>query len=414
MRLLCVLTLAMFAATPSVAQQPAARYTVPQGVFLAEVRGAHRTGTYEELWVADRLPETRTLDPNDKTHLMVRIWYPATITGTPAPAPYAINPELYLDTTAHWLQPVKGLPTQSVLNAPLAATGTRFPILIYNQGGGHPNFSATFQTEFLASHGYVVVAIGHPGWDGVRKAYPDGYVFKRDAPRAELTQAERAAMSQMEAIQCTWRDPEGQMDSKRHTDDISYVIDRLTEFDRTPGHRFHQRLDLTRIGSLGWSIGGATSLQAAKADPRIRAVINLDGWMYGRPVESSGVPVPTMVVATAMLDPLHSPSGPINPTGKALAAWVNSSFWNMLGKTDSAWYVVKIENAHHGHVSDLPLFSRYDPVWIHPRLAHEIANTYALEFFDRHLRGREDTPFLSGKSSYREAALTVKPKPASP
>ncbi|MHB1328354.1 MAG: hypothetical protein ACYC2K_09145, partial [Gemmatimonadales bacterium] len=192
MRLLRAVTLATVLGTPVFAQQPQARYAVPQGVFLAEARGPHRTGSYEELWVADKLPETRTLDPNDKTHLMVRIWYPATVTGTSVPAPYAINPDLYLDTTAHWLKAVKDLPTQSVLNAPLAPTAGRLPVLIYNQGGGHPNFSATFQTEFLASHGYVVVAIGHPGWDGVRNAYPDGYVFKRDAPRAELSQAERA------------------------------------------------------------------------------------------------------------------------------------------------------------------------------------------------------------------------------
>jgi predicted dienelactone hydrolase len=398
--------------TPSVAQQPAARYEVPRGVFLAEARGPHRTGTYEELWVADKLPETRTVDPNDKTHLMIRIWYPTTFTGTPAQAPYAINPGLYLDTTAHWLRPVKDLPTQSVLDAPLAATPARLPILIYNQGGGHPNFSATFQTEFLASHGYLVVAIGHTGWDGARNPYPDGYLFKRDAPRPELSKAERDKMSQLETIQWMWRDPEGQMDSKRHTDNISYVIDRLAEFDRTPGHRFHQRLDLTRIGALGWSIGGATSLQAAAADRRVRAAINLDGWMYGRPVESSGVPVPTMIISTSMFDPLHGPSTPVNPTGKAMGGWVSSTFWNMLGKTDSVWYLVELKNAHHGHVSDLTLFSKYDPAWIHPRVAHEIANVYSLEFFDRHLRGREDTPFLSGKKSYRDAVLTVKPKPA--
>ena len=259
------------------AQQPVAGrkarvdHALPQGLFLGELRGPYRTGTYEELWVADGLPETRSLDPNDRTHLMVRIWYPADMTAAPEPAPYVLHPEVYINADDHWLVPVKGLPTNSGLSAPLAPTPERFPVLLYNHGGGNPNFSATFQTEFLASHGYIVVAIGHPGWDGIHKPYPDGYAFKPDAPRRQLTKAQQETMSELQRFRWMWEAPDEQVDSKRQTDEISYVIDRLTTFDGTPGHSFlpASRSLADRIaGLVDWGRNVLPSGRCRSPDPR--------------------------------------------------------------------------------------------------------------------------------------------------
>ena len=48
------------------------------------------------------------------------------------------------------------------------------------------------------------------------------------------------------------------------------------------------RLDLARVGALGYSVGGSTVLQAALMDPRIAAVVNVDGALFGDPVDRLG------------------------------------------------------------------------------------------------------------------------------
>jgi dienelactone hydrolase len=49
----------------------------------------------------------------------------------------------------------------------------------------------------------------------------------------------------------------------------------------SPGEPFFGRPDLTRIGMLGWSFGGATSLQMSRDDPRVKAAVNYDGDLFG-------------------------------------------------------------------------------------------------------------------------------------
>jgi dienelactone hydrolase len=44
--------------------------------------------------------------------------------------------------------------------------------------------------------------------------------------------------------------------------------------------RFYRRLDLESVGALGWSLGGVLALQASRDEPRIKAAVNLDGWLY--------------------------------------------------------------------------------------------------------------------------------------
>jgi hypothetical protein len=51
--------------------------------------------------------------------------------------------------------------------------------------------------------------------------------------------------------------------------------------DRTPGHLFYKRLDLSRIGMMGWSFGGATAMQMSRNDPRVKALVDQDGQLFG-------------------------------------------------------------------------------------------------------------------------------------
>jgi hypothetical protein len=48
------------------------------------------------------------------------------------------------------------------------------------------------------------------------------------------------------------------------------------------------RLDLTRVGAMGYSVGGAAAIQAGLLDHRIGAVLNIDGALTGPPADQIG------------------------------------------------------------------------------------------------------------------------------
>lgn len=419
--------------------QAAPAASIPARVFAGEPRGPYRTGTLQEFWIDESRAMPETADPDDKRRLTVQVWYPAEVRGDPAPAPYLLMPEQYLtgsgpsartaqdrdglEKQLDWIHAVRHVLTNSVREAKVAGTGERFPVLVYNHGGGHPQFTATFQTEFLASHGYIVVAISHPGWDGIRRRrFPDGYVYAGRRLTAP-DDAPPANRSMREHFERMWAGEAGSLAAAVHemVRDVSFALDRLASIDRDRRHRLHGRLDLERVGTLGWSIGGVTSLQASLADPRIKAAINQDGWPFGLTapdgVAVRGSPRPVMVMNGTRPDS-SGVEGEKDAAGEEAWKAAELHFWTLFQRSKEDWYWLRLAHGHHSSFSDLPLFNpdpgASRPDAIHPRLAHAIVNHYALEFFDRYLRERTDTPLLSGTQSYRDASLMRKAPPRRP
>jgi predicted dienelactone hydrolase len=408
------LLVAAFICFPVLAGPGAARETVdvPVDLFEGQPRGPYQTGTFEEMWVDERRAETTTSDPADKRRLMVQIWYPAAYEGSPPRAPYALHGELYSREPGllaehpeaqwvygGWLDDVTELRSTSVLRAPLAAEPRRFPVLLYNPGAGFAAFSATFQTEFLASHGYVVVGISHTDATGIER-FPDGTSYEPDATGFELTAEEASGLSPVENFRkSVARIVERLMPV--HVADIGFVLDRLQAMDRERGNRFRGRLDLERVGSLGWSLGGALSLQASRDEPRIKAAVNLDGWLY-TDVQDTGTRRPVMVIHAN--DPFaYGPDETAAERERRLVA--EALPWQLYARTDADWYDVSLAGGGHMHFSDQALFmpEPIRKVFIpgeasarDPRGIHAIANRLTLEFFDRYLRQRASAPLLCG------------------
>ena len=97
--------------------------------------------------------------------------------------------------------------------------------------------------------------------------------------------------------------------------DASFVLNELTvinhggnpdaQHDPLPAG-LAGSLNLSEVGMFGWSIGGAASAQAMHDDPRIKAVINMDGTFWG-PLDQEGVSRPFLLLTgndnTAQNDP---------------------------------------------------------------------------------------------------------------
>lgn len=387
-------------------------------LFAGDARGPYATGTLEALWVNDALDDTSTADPDDKRKVLVQVWYPATVRDGMPRAPYAIQPQLYGKDS--WIHRFADVDTGSVIGAPVAEelvadVPRRLPVLIYNHGNGNPHFSATFQTQFLASHGYVVVAIGHPGANGIER-YPDGTPYRNDGRKALASRPSDRNDLSREAFEYAFT----QSDLGLFVQDIGFVIDRLTLLDADPAHLLHQRLDLDRIGALGWSLGGVLSLQAGRDEPRIKAVANLDGWPYGlmgangvvtngsaRPMLLMFCPANSGTTLTVFPGGKVGTGGEIDAEGVEAATATETYVWSMLRRSRADWYHVTIDRTHHGHFSDVTLLpGASHPADLHPRAAHAIINAYVLAFFNRHVReGGEASPLLSGEQGFPEARL---------
>ncbi|BCM92139.1 hypothetical protein IAD21_04018 [Abditibacteriota bacterium] len=137
----------------------------------------------------------------------------------------------------------------------------KFPVLIYYPGGISHRLSNAALCEQLASLGYVVLALDAPR-DAPVVAFPDGQLVPFLPDNDEDTIWPRVA-------------------------DVHFLLDQLEELN-TIGP-FSDRLDLTRIGMFGHSRGGYLSNICAVEDPRIRAAVNMDGFLWGLWTEGTGL-----------------------------------------------------------------------------------------------------------------------------
>lgn len=359
-------------AAPAVAEYPFPPPTGPHAVGMAEYR-----------WMDGSRPERFTKDPDDVRSIAVRAWYPVeNAEGSGA---------LYIQDMAEFgdgqeFVPVTHVRTNAVLNAPVAAGF--FPVLVYHHGGGWTRFTSTFTTEELASHGYVVVSVGHNGMNRTT-TLPDGASVAPDT----LTFPELPGEDLYEESMGVW----AFLDEHHFPEwvaDASFVLDRLAEMNATG--RFRARLDLERIGMYGWSFGGALSIEMAGLDDRVKAAVNHDGQLFGT-APRTGVARPFML--------MHAGSRPVPPAADpddSAAAAANARAIDRLieqvARTDSAlfaastaataqWHDVTIASANHGSFSDLPIFFPGSSPEIDPKRGHQIVNALTLAFFDRYLKG---------------------------
>jgi len=367
-----LLALPVVAPARSGAQQPP---KVPADLFPTPT-GRYAIGVLDTLWVDDSRPESLTSDPNDKRHVPVRIWYPASATGAPV-APYVLRPEEFLAESP--IHGAKHVQTHAVLHAPVAAGKERFPLLLYNHGGGWSRFTATFEFEELASRGYVVVSLDHLGFDQ-STSMSDGYTFKGDTlgfpepTNVNLRQDAIASWNYLEEVLFpVW------------VADAQFVLDRVAHLDRQAGAPLAGRLDLGRIGAFGWSFGGATAVDLAIRDPRIKAAVDQDGQLFGMG-RVKGATRPVMLMHGGG-DPKRGLPIDQHAIVDDLLAQVEGWDTRFRAASTDVVYDVRIARTEHGNFSDLPLFFPRDTATLEPARAHAIVTAYTLAFFDRHLRG---------------------------
>jgi len=370
---------------------------IPRDPFT-EPLGPYAVGTREYQWTDSSRAEPYTADPSDKRTIVVQIWYPATTGATGDTAKYLQHPKEFATRLGAWA--ARKAMTRSVIDATVAEGGP-FPVLLYNHGGLWTRWSATFATEWLASQGYVVVSVEHFGFNQTER-FLDGTKFEADT----LAFPKETGDGKADAL-ASWAYLDDPV-FKIWVADARFALDRVARLNQVRGP-MQGAFDMDRVGAFGWSFGGATAVQLAADDPRVKAAVDHDGQLFGD-VRERGTSRPVLLMHHGYDDAL-SVKEEERPMLRELLALVQS--WDSTAReaSTSDWYEATIPGTDHGNFSDLALFFAQPEDRMDPRLAHRIINRYTLQFFDRYLKGGQASLLDGTEAPSEGVVLRSRPAP---
>jgi predicted dienelactone hydrolase len=353
-----------------------------QEFLLPRPTGAYGIGTTSMTFVDRSRREIFSNDASARRRVMIQIWYPA------SPTSYVVRPHIF-PVRQHPLFDDRTLAVGYAAQDVPVVAGV-FPIVVFSHGYDLVTTQNTAQMEELASHGYVAVSISHP-YESLAVVYPDGSSahlsmnrilqvvrdMRQGAPYGRKFAVTTNARQKANLLRQWLRAIPSMAESVRiWTDDTKFVLDQLQRLDSTAGGgSFRDKLDMTRVGVMGMSFGGAVAAQVCIEDRRCKAGINMDGTQFGDLVDH---PLETPFL---FMDAMHDPEKHRLFFDEAKAP---------------AYYVV-IRNAHHLDYSDFCLLPH--KTWlgtlgpIQGDRMESIMNAYMLALFDHYLKGKT-TPLL--------------------
>ena len=239
----------------------------------------------------------RIRDAERSRTLHVRLWYPARPDAGQKLEP--LWDDLRISHETPWLLRILGrILSLKKTNSWRAATfrGPEARVLIYNHGLVSFASENTLLMESLASCGFIVLAVQHLDQVGeyrevVRGAGSGGTSELQLRLAGDMSRAERARLS-LQLYEAATGTAEL---VARRARDTRFLLDRLNEVITVVPRLEETEIDVSSVGVLGLSLGGAVASRVATSDPRVVAVANLDGGLYGADSEKR-VAVPYLMI----------------------------------------------------------------------------------------------------------------------
>jgi dienelactone hydrolase len=247
------------------------------------------------------------------------------------------------------------------------------PILLLSPGYRGSRLYYNVIASAIASEGFIVITIDHPGETNVI-TYPDGYtVYSNLSNVVDLDELTPYAYARAA--------------------DASFIIDQLSNAtamtELLPQHGPRQ-FPTDRVAIIGHSLGGASAVLAAGQDPRIRGAINMDGPFFGS-LPPSGLSRPVLYVAT---EPDNDPRWLTTwPELKGPKLWIKVASLSHEGMLDLPT-LLQAAGQYTGALADL--FGTTTPTkWV------RILTTYATEWMNGAFAGKVGGPLLQGQEPDR-------------
>ncbi len=155
-------------------------------------------------------------------------------------------------------------------------TGERFPLVVFSHGAFGIRMSNYSTFAELASNGYVVCSIDHP-YHAFFTKQTDGKVITINPTFLQEVMSINESSATEDYIFSTTREW-----LNLRTADMNFVIDTIELLATNAGkENVFQHIDLAKIGVMGHSLGGATSVAIGRQREDVDAVIDIDGTMLG-------------------------------------------------------------------------------------------------------------------------------------
>lgn len=252
------------------------------------------------------------------------------------------------------------------LDSPVNNLQPSYPVLIFSHGYGYSAESYSALSAELASKGYIVVSINH-----TYGANPS------DFGNDDLVWAKPLLKDSTGAYLPIW------------SDDQIFVIDQLNLINSDPASLFFQKLDLTNLGVFGHSYGGAASYYSASRDPRIKAIIDIDGTIFD--FEQKTISQPFAFI----LSKDHQPK------------------YDFFNAGDRA-YQLRLPHFEHSSFSDHILWWQWDhdnyqlgQGNVDAHRAVELTTNLVSDFFDTYLLSKETEWFQNGNVDSMETGEVI-------
>jgi pimeloyl-ACP methyl ester carboxylesterase len=400
--------------TASVAGQPGPptfEVPIPTGKFLI--------GTTR--WVVTDASRDEVFAPGKKRDVEIIAWYPrageageAGETGAKT-APYlrdGVEEVLSFARLAKLGDALDGLAsvkTHAIVDAEPVRIPDRLPVILFQHGyTGLPSSHTTLIEDF-ASHGWIVLNVIHP-YEATGAMLADGSVVTftdekgalrkpiaevfnewgaEDATMAKITAAASDAEKEqlMRAYLATLENTNQVV--KRWTLDAKFALDHLP--NNGAAGRVAAKLDLTRLGVAGHSMGGVAGAQFCVEDRRCKAALNLDGIPQYGPMIDTPMPAPFLMVYSAR-------------PGRAGASDI------IYKRSASKYYRVDVKDTLHADFCDMnfwggPLRQRGAYGKIDPARAALITRAIVREFFAQEIL-KQPSALLSGTLTLGEVTVT--------
>ncbi len=327
--------------------------------------------------------------------LRIEIWYPAATRDAP-PAPYVadlaaieqtIGTPALKEVFSNAYDAIEHRADQSyALAAPPPAPGHHH-VLVFSPGFIESSFIYAGLLEDLASHGYVVLGVEHPG--DAFGTVVNGRVIPFDSQAWQQAQATPGGEIAYQVAQVAIRSV-----------DLRFVIDRL----RTQALPLGIEIERQRIGVFGHSLGGMAAAGVCTAEP-VAACANLDADYEGLPwLRDAGPPTKPFLFFATPHSIEDSPTLPV-PTDDELAKLnktreaYNAEAHAQQAAQDAAMaglavgYRIAVETADftHGSFMDLKLLARPAGERRNLALANlAFSQRFIRAFFDSYLTGKRD------------------------
>lgn len=403
----------------------------PLLLFTSQITFPGLEGSYSvgvrvaEVWDPERGNAWNAFDDSPR-RILVRVWYPAEATQDNASRHRMMDEERVvaralsssgIDLVKLFREGLANMNTHAFWDAPPA--GGKFPLLVYSHGYGGNVAANAMLMEQLASQGYVVFSISHPG-ESTELVYLDGEFMTQSPERAELME-EHAATRIFEAF---GYDLASRMDWVVNVfEPIRIVQDRLpiwaedfrSAVDALERGDFKGNIgdvlaitNFDAIGYLGMSAGGGSGPAACHADVRCDASVALDGGLGLAHMRNTNIRVPLMIFDGGFPNRLG---------GQDLYYEKHSEY----GQNPDVYRIVFPENGH-SDFTDMalalsPLGKKILPP-VMPVLGPADGRETLLAqsrlvtvFFDIYLKQREEEQFPEKILNSTQAAMSVDPEP---